>query len=80
MAEGTPKEVYLYKLEAILAESRLMTIIVVADSDEKAFTYAENNLVRHTIAPPKIQEMSIVQKKLMQRGGVGYVIETSQFD
>lgn len=80
MAEGSSREVFLYKLEAILEEEKLMTIIVVADSDEKAFTYAENNLVRHTIAPPKIKELSIVQKKLMQRGGVGYVIETSQFD
>ena len=80
MAEGTSKEVFLYKLEVILAEDKLMTIIVVANSDEKAFSYAENNLVRHTIAPPQIKEMSIVQKKVIERGGVGYVVETSQFD
>lgn len=80
MTEETAQEVFLYKLEATLAEGKLMTIIVVANSDEKAFTFAENNLVRHTIAPPKIQELSIVEKKLLSRGGVGYVIETSQFD
>ncbi len=80
MAEQQPEqEFYLYKLEAVLEENKLMTIIVMADSDAKAFTYAENNLLRHTIAPPRVKELSIVQKKPMTRGGVGYVVETLQF-
>lgn len=79
MSEQTNREFYLYKLEAVLADEKLMTIIVVADADEKAFTYAENHLLRHTIVPPTVKELSIVQKKPMQRGGVGYVVETSQF-
>lgn len=79
MSEQVNREFYLYKLEAVLADEKMMTIIVVADADEKAFTYAENNLLRHTIVPPKVKELSIVQKKLIQRGGVGYVVETLQF-
>lgn len=79
MSDPANRELYLYKLEAVLADEKLMTIIVVADADEKAFTYAENNLLRHTIVPPKVKELSIVQKKLMERGGVGYVVETSHF-
>ncbi|BCJ88440.1 DUF3906 family protein [Effusibacillus dendaii] len=73
------KEFYLYKLEAVLPADRLLTVIVIADSDEKAFAYAENNIVRHTIVPPKIEQLGIVQKKPLGRGGVGYVVETSQF-
>ena len=73
------KEFYLYKLEAVLEAEQLLTIIVMSHSDEKAFTYAENHIERHSIVPPKIKQLSIVQKKPMDRGGVGYVIETSQF-
>lgn len=79
MAEQQERETYLYKLEVVLQENRLLTVIVISDSDEKAFTYAESNLLRHTVAPPKIRELSIVQKKPLGRGGVGYVIETSFF-
>ena len=73
------RETFLYKVESVTLSGQLFTIIVLADSDEKAFTYAENNLVRHTVAPPQLKEMSIVQKKPVGRGGVGYVIETAAF-
>ncbi|GIP35211.1 DUF3906 family protein [Paenibacillus sp. J2TS4] len=79
MAESN-SESYLYKLEAILADERQMTVIVVSSSDEKAFVYAENNLLRHTVAPPGIQSLGIVEKKPLVRDGVGYTVETLQFD
>ncbi|MFY0542635.1 DUF3906 family protein [Brevibacillus sp. H7] len=72
-------ETYLYKLEAVLAENRLLTVIVIASSDEKAFTSAENHLLRHTVTPPKVEQLSIVEKKPLGRSGVGYVVETSRF-
>lgn len=72
-------ESYLYKLEAVLEEGRLLTVVVLAQSDEKAFSAAENNILRHTITPPRIKELSLVEKKPIGRQGVGYVIETSQF-
>ncbi|MDA5109702.1 MULTISPECIES: DUF3906 family protein [Brevibacillus] len=71
-------ETYLYKLEAELAD-RLLTVVVVAQSDERAFSSAENNILRHTVAPPQIKQLSLVEKKPLGRQGVGYVIETSQF-
>ncbi|HJV47605.1 MAG TPA: DUF3906 family protein [Bacillota bacterium] len=77
--EQHKKEFFMYKLEVVLANDQLLTVIVMADSDELAFTYAENHIDRHTIVPPKIQQLSIVQKKPMERGGVGYVVETSRF-
>jgi len=72
-------ENYLYKLEAVLSEQRLLTVIVTAQSDEKAFSSAENQLLRHTIAPPIVKQLSIVEKKPLGRNGVGYVVETSRF-
>lgn len=73
-------ESYLYKLEAELGEGRLLTVVVLAQSDERAFSTAENNILRHTIAPPGIKQLSLVEKKPIGRQGVGYVIETSRFD
>lgn len=72
-------ESYLYKLEAVLEEGRLLTVVVIANSDERAFRFAENNLLRHTIAPPRLAELSLVEKKPLGRQGVGYVVETSRF-
>lgn len=72
-------ESYLYKLEAVLEEGRLLTVVVIAKSDERAFSTAENNILRHTVAPPKIKELSVVEKKPLGRQGVGYVVETSHF-
>lgn len=72
-------ESYLYKLEAVLEEGRLLTVVVIAKSDERAFSTAENNILRHTVAPPRIKELSLVEKKPLGRQGVGYVVETSQF-
>ncbi|MGG4460082.1 DUF3906 family protein [Brevibacillus porteri] len=77
MAEET--ESYLYKLEAVLEEGRLLTVVVIAKTDEQAFTSAENTLLRHTIVPPRIRELSLVEKKSFGRQGVGYVVETSTF-
>ncbi|WP_421617701.1 DUF3906 family protein [Brevibacillus sp. TJ4] len=72
-------ESYLYKLEATLEDGRLLTVVVVANSDERAFRSAENNLLRHTVVPPKLTELSLVEKKPLGRQGVGYVVETSRF-
>ncbi|MED4781426.1 DUF3906 family protein [Brevibacillus choshinensis] len=77
---GEQTESYLYKLEAVLEEGRLLTVVVLAQSDERAFSTAENNILRHTVAPPKIKELSLVEKKPVGRQGVGYVIETSHFE
>ncbi|KQL45600.1 hypothetical protein AN963_11080 [Brevibacillus choshinensis] len=76
---GEQTESYLYKLEAVLEEGRLLTVVVLAQSDERAFSTAENNILRHTVAPAKIKELSLVEKKPVGRQGVGYVIETSHF-
>jgi hypothetical protein len=68
---------FLYKLEIKLAGSNVC-LIVLADSDESAFGYAEGHLVRHFIKKPEILETAIVEKKRVEKGS-GYVIETVEF-
>jgi signal transduction protein with GAF and PtsI domain len=79
MAEEQTESYHLYKLEVVLEEGQLLTVVVIANTDERAFSSAENNLLRHTIAPPRIKQLSLVEKKPLGRQGVGYVVETSTF-
>lgn len=65
---------FLYKLEIVLAD-RKACLILLSESDEKAFSYAEGHLVRHFIKAPEVKEMVIVEKKRVEKGS-GYVIET----
>jgi hypothetical protein len=69
-------ETFLYKLEALLADGKFCTVVVIGHSDEKAFAYAENQLLRYFVAPPQVKELSLVQKIPLGRPGIGYVIET----
>lgn len=68
---------FLYKMEIETAD-RKACLIVLADSDESAFAYADGHLVRHFIKTPEIKEMVIVEKKRVEKGS-GYVIETELF-
>ena len=71
------KETFLYRVEAELQDGRLLTVIVAAYSDQQAFHHAENHLLRHTVAPPRIDSLSLVEKKPFRRGA-GYVFETAK--
>jgi hypothetical protein len=75
MAEQT--ETFLYKLEALLADGKFCTVIVIAHSNEKAFAYAENKLLSYFVEPPQVKELSLVQRIPLGRPGIGYVIETA---
>ncbi len=65
---------YLYKIEMELAD-QLAYLIVIADSEEKAFSYVEGHVARHFIASPEIRQLTIVERKRIEPGS-GYVIET----
>jgi len=64
---------FLYKLEA-KTEGGLLPVVVLAETDEKAFAAAESQLIRHFVAPPGIKELVIVEKKRAEKGA-GYVLE-----
>jgi hypothetical protein len=65
---------FMYKLEIELQEQTVY-LVVIAESDEKAFEYVEAQLTRHFIASPKVKSAAIVEKKRVEKGS-GYVIET----
>jgi len=65
---------YLYRIEIELAE-QLVYLIVVAETDEKAFAYVESHMDRHFLTSPAPIEVSILEKKRLDKGA-GYVIET----
>lgn len=64
---------FLYKIEITL-EDQLVYLIVVAESDQAAFGYAEGHLARHFVKLPLVKETVIVEKKRIEKGS-GYVIE-----
>lgn len=63
---------FLYKLE-IQLESQLVYLIVLADSDAKAFEYVEGHMARQYLKVPEIKELSIIEKKRVEKGS-GYLI------
>jgi hypothetical protein len=65
---------FLYKLEVQLSD-RKAVLIILAESDESAFGYAEGHLVRHFVKLPEVRELVIVEKKRVEKGS-GYVVET----
>ncbi|WP_018755815.1 DUF3906 family protein [Paenibacillus terrigena] len=65
---------YLYRVEIEL-EEQLVYLIVVAETDEKAFSYVDSHMDRHFLASPAQLEVSILEKKRLDKGA-GYVIET----
>ncbi|WP_438448587.1 DUF3906 family protein [Gorillibacterium sp. sgz5001074] len=66
---------FLYKIEITMPEGKKAALIVLADSDAKAFEYAEGHLARHYIKAPEVLEMVMLEKKRVEKGS-GYVIET----
>lgn len=66
---------FLYKLELSTAANSYVAVLV-ADSDEKAFTYAESLLKRQHLIPPDIRAISLVEKKYVERGK-GYIVPTN---
>lgn len=66
---------HLYKLELVL-ETQTVYLLVVAESEEKAFGYIDEHLAFHFVKRPEVKEASIIQKKSL-RAGQGYIIETN---
>jgi hypothetical protein len=64
---------YMYKLEVELKEQKVY-VIVMAEHDEQAFEYLEEQLVRHFVHNPEVTEASIIEKKRAVKGS-GYVLD-----
>jgi hypothetical protein len=71
--------VFLYKIEIRHEDGDSSTVVVIAESDEKAFSSAENQLDRHFIKPKKAIEIAMIEKKRAEKGS-GFVIEQTKHD
>lgn len=67
---------FLYKIEITTRDLSSLVAIVIADSDEKAFSYAESQVRRQYVIVPEISEISLVEKKYLDKGK-GYLIEAT---
>ncbi|GGG15504.1 DUF3906 family protein [Paenibacillus abyssi] len=66
---------FLYKIE-IEYEEKIAYLIVLADSDEKAFATVEGNAAKHFVKTPDIRSIAIIEKKRTEPGN-GYLIEVN---
>lgn len=64
---------FLYKIEVELAD-KMAYLIILSETDEKAFDVVESHIERHFIKKPEIRSIALVEKKRTQAGN-GYVIE-----
>lgn len=65
---------FLYRIEMTMPEGKAV-LIVLSESDAKAFEYAEGHLARHYIKTPEVLEMVLVEKKRVEKGS-GYIVES----
>lgn len=64
---------FLYKIEIELLD-KMAYLILLAETDETAFSVVESHVTRHFIKQPEIRSIAIVEKKRLEAGN-GYVIE-----
>ncbi|MCZ8512070.1 DUF3906 family protein [Paenibacillus filicis] len=64
---------YIYKMEVELKDQEVH-LIVIAENDEQAFDFLEEQLVKHFVNNPEVISASIIEKKRAVKGA-GYVIE-----
>ena len=64
----------LYRFEAVL-ENSIVPIVVVAESEEKAFKMAEIELEKHFLPLPEVKEIALFEKKKIRKGGAFVIHE-----
>ncbi len=70
-------DMFLYRVEAEMKDGSLLTVVLAAPSETEALNRAGNHLLRHTVATPAVDRLSLVEKKPLRKG-TGYVIPTLQ--
>ncbi|WP_249709259.1 DUF3906 family protein [Bacillus cereus] len=64
----------LYRFEAVL-ENSIVPIVVVAESEEKAFKMAEIELEKHFLPLPEIKEIALFEKKKIRKSAAFVIHE-----
>ncbi|BAU29680.1 uncharacterized protein DUF3906 [Aneurinibacillus soli] len=65
---------FLYKFEATFADGTTAGLVILHESEEKAFHSAQNELERYFIPNKPVRELAIIEKKPAGPGR-GYVVE-----
>ncbi|MFE5429907.1 DUF3906 family protein [Peribacillus simplex] len=66
----------LYRFEVTIKEKQIH-VIIVADSDEKAFELVDIELEKHFLKMPEVDDISLYEKKKI-KNGAGFVL--SEFE
>ncbi|AAT62703.1 DUF3906 family protein [Bacillus paranthracis] len=64
----------LYRFEAVL-ENSIVPIVVVAESEEKAFKMAEIELEKHFLPLPEVKEIALFEKKKIRKSAAFVIHE-----
>ncbi|MGG0726948.1 DUF3906 family protein [Bacillus paramycoides] len=64
----------LYRFEAVLVNG-VVPIVVVAQSEEQAFKLAEIELEKYFLPLPEVKEISLYEKKKIQKGAAFVIHE-----
>ncbi|WHT86067.1 DUF3906 family protein [Bacillus cereus] len=64
----------LYRFEAVL-ENSIVPIVVVAESEEKAFKMAEIELEKHFLPLPEVKEIALFEKKKIRKSSAFVIHE-----
>lgn len=65
----------LYRFEAVLENSIVPIVVVVAESEEKAFKMAEIELEKHFLPLPEVKEIALFEKKKIRKGAAFVIHE-----
>ncbi|HDR3956658.1 TPA: DUF3906 family protein [Bacillus anthracis] len=57
----------LYRFEAVLENSIVPIVVVVAESEEKAFKMAEIELEKHFLPLPEVKEIALFEKRRFEK-------------
>lgn len=67
---------HLYYFEVEIKEQGSFVVVVLAETDEKAFQYAEEEVERNLLGGYTIEEMALIQRK-SAAPGKGYMVAGS---
>ncbi|AIM05333.1 TPA: DUF3906 family protein [Bacillus anthracis] len=66
----------LYRFEAVLENSIVpIVVVVVAESEEKAFKMAEIELEKHFLPLPEVKEIALFEKKKIRKSAAFVIHE-----
>ncbi|MDQ0214032.1 hypothetical protein J2S13_000427 [Oikeobacillus pervagus] len=63
----------VYRFEVTTADQKVIPAVIVASTDEKAFSLVEVELEKYYLKLPDIENITLFEKKKLRNGG-GFVV------